>query len=144
MLKLHSYSICSVPGGRLLIAFCLVLIFLNRVWSYCDWYRAHCIDWLYKLSCYLFRKHNRRSQELCVSSPMMTSICTSAALVYSLSLQTTMGQTSSCSRIQTLAYRKVASSNTSRLEAQAGFFRLLMKGIFNPYVLWPFDKKSIF
>ena len=26
-------------------------------------------------------------------------------------------------------YRKVASSNTSRLEAHAGFFRLLMKGI---------------
>ena len=34
-------------------------------------------------------------------------------------------------------YRKVASSNTSRLEAHAGFFRLLMKGIFDPYVLWP-------
>ena len=34
-----------------------------------------------------------------------------------------------------VAYRKVASSNTSRLEAHAGFFRLLMKGIFNPYVL---------
>ena len=32
-------------------------------------------------------------------------------------------------------YRKVASSNSSRLEAQAGFFRLLMKGIFDPYVL---------
>jgi hypothetical protein len=32
-------------------------------------------------------------------------------------------------------YRKVASSNTSRLEAHAGFFRLLMKGIFDPYVL---------
>ena len=30
-------------------------------------------------------------------------------------------------------YRKVASSNTSRLEAHAGFFRLLMKGIFDPY-----------
>jgi hypothetical protein len=26
-------------------------------------------------------------------------------------------------------YRKVASSNISRLEAHAGFFRLLMKGI---------------
>ena len=34
-----------------------------------------------------------------------------------------------------------ASSNTSHLEAQAGFFRLFMKGIFN--VLWPFDKKLI-
>ena len=32
-------------------------------------------------------------------------------------------------------YRKVASSNTSRLEAHVGFFRLLMKGIFDPYVL---------
>ena len=41
-------------------------------------------------------------------------------------------------------YRKVASSNTSRLEAHAGFFRLLiMKGIFDPYVLWPFDTKLI-
>ena len=30
-------------------------------------------------------------------------------------------------------YRKVASSNTSRLEAYGGFFRLLMKGIFDPY-----------
>ena len=29
-------------------------------------------------------------------------------------------------------YRKVASSNTSRLEAHAGFFRLLMRGIFDP------------
>ena len=37
----------------------------------------------------------------------------------------------------------VTSSNTSRLEANAGFFRLLMKGIFDPYVLWPFDKKLI-
>ena len=36
-------------------------------------------------------------------------------------------------------YRKVASSNTSH----AGFFRLLMMGIFDPYVLWPFDKKLI-
>ena len=32
-------------------------------------------------------------------------------------------------------YLKVASSNTSPLEAHAGFFRWLMKGIFNPYVL---------
>ena len=34
-----------------------------------------------------------------------------------------------------LTYCKVESSNTSRLEAHAGFFRLLMKGIFDPYVL---------
>ena len=32
-------------------------------------------------------------------------------------------------------YRKVASSNMSPLEAHAGFFRLVMKGIFDPYVL---------
>jgi hypothetical protein len=40
-------------------------------------------------------------------------------------------------------YRKVTSSNMSRLEAHAGFFRLLMKGNFDPYLLWPFDKKLI-
>ena len=33
------------------------------------------------------------------------------------------------------AYRKVASSNMSCLEAHAVFFRLLMKEIFDPYVL---------
>jgi hypothetical protein len=38
---------------------------------------------------------------------------------------------------------KVASSNKSCLEAHAGFFRLLMKRIFDPYVLWPFEKKKI-
>ena len=32
----------------------------------------------------------------------------------------------------------------SRLEAHAGFFRLLFKGILDPYVLRPFDKKFIF
>ena len=32
-------------------------------------------------------------------------------------------------------YRKITSSNTSRLEAHVGLFRLLMKGIFGPYVL---------
>ena len=37
--------------------------------------------------------------------------------------------------ISNFKYRKVASSNTSRLEAHIGFFRLLMKGIFGPYVL---------
>ena len=35
-------------------------------------------------------------------------------------------------------YRKVGSSKSSRLEAHAGFFRLFMKWIFDPYVLWPF------
>ena len=42
-----------------------------------------------------------------------------------------------------LIYHKVPSSNTSHLEAHTGFFRLLMKGIFYPYVLWSFDKKLI-
>ena len=32
-------------------------------------------------------------------------------------------------------YRKVMSSKTSHLEAQERFFRLLMTGIFDPYVL---------
>ena len=34
----------------------------------------------------------------------------------------------------TVIYRKVTSSNSSLLEAYAGFFRLLMKVIFDPYV----------
>ena len=37
-------------------------------------------------------------------------------------------------------YGKIPSSNTSLSEAHVGFFKLLMKGIFSPYVLWPFDK----
>ena len=32
-------------------------------------------------------------------------------------------------------YCKIASFNTSHLEAHVGSFRLLMKGIFGPYVL---------
>ena len=38
-------------------------------------------------------------------------------------------------------YLIVASFNTFCLEAHPGIFRLLMKGIFDAYVLWPFDKK---
>jgi hypothetical protein len=34
-------------------------------------------------------------------------------------------------------------SNMSCLEAHAGFFRLLLKGIFDPYALGHFDKKLI-
>ena len=34
-----------------------------------------------------------------------------------------------------MIYCKVVSYNMSHLEAHAGFFRLLMKGIFDPYVL---------
>ena len=33
--------------------------------------------------------------------------------------------------------------NTSHVEAHAGFFRCLMKGIFDPFVSWPSDKKLI-
>ena len=36
--------------------------------------------------------------------------------------------------IHPVNYHKVASSNMSCLEAHAGFFRLLMKGIFDPFV----------
>ena len=38
-------------------------------------------------------------------------------------------------------YHKVASSRLSRLVAHNGFFRLLMKGIFDAYVLWPLAKR---
>ena len=47
-------------------------------------------------------------------------------------------------KIHTLRYHIVASTSPSRTEAHAGLFRSLMKGIFDPYVLWPFDKKLIF
>ena len=40
----------------------------------------------------------------------------------------------------TLIYRKVVSSNTFQLEVHASIFRLLVKGIFDPF---PFDKKLI-
>ena len=36
---------------------------------------------------------------------------------------------------QESTYRKATSSNMSHFEAHAGFFRLLKKGIFDPYVL---------
>ena len=42
-----------------------------------------------------------------------------------------------------MKYRRVVSSNTSRFKPQPGFYRLLMKEIFDPFVLWPFDKKLI-
>ena len=38
---------------------------------------------------------------------------------------------------QEIIYRKVASSSTSRLVARPRIFWLLMKGKFDPYVLWP-------
>ena len=48
------------------------------------------------------------------------------------------------SQVRSFKYRIVASRSTSRLVTCLGLFRLLMKGIFSPYVLWPFDKKLIF
>ena len=36
-------------------------------------------------------------------------------------------------------YSRVASSNTSCFKPHPGFYRLLMKAIFDAYVLWPFD-----
>ena len=33
---------------------------------------------------------------------------------------------------------------TTPADQHPGFYRLLMKGIFDAYVLWPFDKKLIF
>ena len=43
-----------------------------------------------------------------------------------------------------IMYRIVASTSPSCIEAHADLFRSLIKGIFNPYVLRPFDKKLIF
>ena len=43
-----------------------------------------------------------------------------------------------------LVYRIVASRSTSRLVTCLSLLRFIMKGIFGPYVLWPFDKKLIF
>ena len=43
-----------------------------------------------------------------------------------------------------LYYRKITSSNMSRLEAHVGFFRLLMKEIFGPDILVSiFEKLSL-
>ena len=46
--------------------------------------------------------------------------------------------------LSTLRLLIVASRSTSRLVTCLGLFRLLMKRIFGPYVLWPFDKNLIF
>lgn len=39
---------------------------------------------------------------------------------------------------------KVTCSNISHLEANVGIHRLLIKGMLDAYVLWPFEKKFIF
>ena len=41
-------------------------------------------------------------------------------------------------------YRKVTNRSTSRLVAPSRIFRLLMKGKFDVYLLWPMGKKLIF
>ena len=46
--------------------------------------------------------------------------------------------------LATSIYRIVASRSMSWLVTCLGLFRLLMKVIFGPYVLWPLDKKLIF
>ena len=45
--------------------------------------------------------------------------------------------------LQVRGYRKVKSSNISRLATHPGFYRLLMKGIFYPYA-YAVGKKFIF
>ena len=40
-------------------------------------------------------------------------------------------------------YHKVTSSNTPSLGAQVDFFRLIMEGILDTFVLWPLDKNLI-
>ena len=47
------------------------------------------------------------------------------------------------SRGDLVCYCKVASYNTPCLKEHESFFRLLMEGILDPYVLSPFDKKLI-
>ena len=42
-----------------------------------------------------------------------------------------------------IRYYKVATSNTSHLEAHAGSFRLLMTGAIDPYLLLLFDNQLI-
>ena len=40
-------------------------------------------------------------------------------------------------------YIEATNSNTACLEGHAGFFRLLIKGVFDHNILRPFDKKMI-
>ena len=49
----------------------------------------------------------------------------------SINIQLNQNMTTDCDWI----YRIVASTSPSRIEAHAGLFRSLMKGIFDPYVL---------
>ena len=59
-----------------------------------------------------------------------TAVNASTAVMFCLSIKVVEGLGIQSNEI--VYYRKVASSNMSRLEAHAGFFRLLMKGIFDP------------
>ena len=47
------------------------------------------------------------------------------------------------SKLEVKSITLLTASDHANLEAHAGFFRLIMKGIFDPYVLRPFDKKLI-
>ena len=88
------------------------------------------------ISCF-FKVENSFSYAL-YQSPSKTLISSQASYKSNLDLKVWAKQ----NKIMTLEvqnykteYRKVASSNTSRFEAHAGLFRLLMKGIFDAYVL---------
>ena len=77
---------------------------------------------LYFLYRYDFTRYFPKFQSLIQILKKLLSIhkCSLSGLVIFLGLTT---------------YRKVTISNTSRLESHAYFSRLLMKGIFDPYVL---------
>ena len=76
----------------------------------------------------------------CLSFTKQSFICTYIAyyrhdkFVCTKELPTLRAMFSHCTSI-TNTYRKVASSSTSRLEAHAGYLRLLMKDVFYPYLL---------
>ena len=85
-----------------------------------------------------------------ISSLSLGTACAftaTAAVVYGSENTTTLNEVlneDQSSWLGNMDYCKVTSCNKSHLEAYAVFFRLLMKRIFNPYVLKSFDKKLIF
>ena len=54
--------------------------------------------------------------------------------IHSMQIQDKALEINRLIEFENINYRKVACSNMSRLEAHGGFFRFLMKGIFDPYV----------
>ena len=82
---------------------------------------------------------SRRSHLFPKSVLLMTGLVTSWQVLCSRSWTKSF-----CSCFLKFIYRKVASSNTSCLKHMQAFSDCLhMKGIFDLYVLWPFDKKLI-